>query len=316
MPHGVDHDASGPTRDADDDRARARGARHPAAVHRVRRHDRAAQGRPDARRTRSRRIAPRRIPTCGSCSPGGDGWGADARTRRHRRERRRDARSCAPATSPTRSLAALFRQAAVVAYPSFEEGFGLPALEALACGAPLVTTTGSALDEVVGDAALPVPPGDADALAGAFARLLDDPRAARLRAAGPIRRRRVHLGARRRGARSRRTAGVARADRRVKALITGASGFVGPLPHRAPARVGDEVVASRRGTDTPRHHRPRCVHDAIFNGTARRRLPPRGVHARRRIVERSRRTSSRSTSKAPLNVLDARTRPRSARVSS
>ena len=48
----------------------------------------------------------------------------------------------------------LFRRAAVVAYPSFEEGFGLPALEALACGAPLVTTRGSSIEEFVGDAAV------------------------------------------------------------------------------------------------------------------------------------------------------------------
>ena len=60
-------------------------------------------------------------------------------------------------------LPAFFRQAEAVAYPSLEEGFGLPALEALACGAALVTTTGSAMEEVVGDAARarrrpPIPP--------------------------------------------------------------------------------------------------------------------------------------------------------------
>jgi glycosyltransferase involved in cell wall biosynthesis len=86
------------------------------------------------------------------------------------------------------TVAALFRRAAAVAYPSQEEGFGLPALEALACGAPLVTTKGSALEEVTVDAALLVPPGDVHALAGALTRLLNDPAASdRLRTAGPER---------------------------------------------------------------------------------------------------------------------------------
>ncbi|HUF32044.1 MAG TPA: glycosyltransferase family 1 protein [Acidimicrobiales bacterium] len=83
--------------------------------------------------------------------------------------------------------AVLFREAAAVAYPSFEEGFGLPALEALACGAPLVTTVGSPMADVVGDAALLVPPDDHDALADALATLVDDTDgvATALRAAGP-----------------------------------------------------------------------------------------------------------------------------------
>jgi glycosyltransferase involved in cell wall biosynthesis len=67
---------------------------------------------------------------------------------------------------------ALLRQAAAVAYPSLQEGFGLTALEALACGAPLVTTRGSAMEEVAGDAALLVPPGDERALAHALDTVL------------------------------------------------------------------------------------------------------------------------------------------------
>jgi glycosyltransferase involved in cell wall biosynthesis len=84
-------------------------------------------------------------------------------------------------------LPALYRQSEAVAYPSLEEGFGLPALEALACGAALVTTTGSAMAEVVGDAALLVPPADPGALALALTRILDEPAlATTLRQAGPI----------------------------------------------------------------------------------------------------------------------------------
>jgi glycosyltransferase involved in cell wall biosynthesis len=87
---------------------------------------------------------------------------------------------------PPDALPALLRQAEAVAYPSLEEGFGLPALEALACGAPLVTTAGSPMAELAGDAALGVPAGDPVALAGALGRLLDDEElAGRLRRLGP-----------------------------------------------------------------------------------------------------------------------------------
>ncbi|MGH9169313.1 MAG: glycosyltransferase family 4 protein [Acidimicrobiales bacterium] len=70
------------------------------------------------------------------------------------------------------SVPALLRRAAVVAYPSYEEGFGLPALEALACGAPLVTTSATAMSEVAGDSAWTCPAGEPEALAGALVAAL------------------------------------------------------------------------------------------------------------------------------------------------
>ncbi|HTC80754.1 MAG TPA: glycosyltransferase family 1 protein, partial [Acidimicrobiia bacterium] len=87
---------------------------------------------------------------------------------------------------PDEALPALLRQAAAVAYPSHEEGFGLPALEALASGAPLVTSAESPMAEIAGPAALLVPSGNAGALAWALNRVLSDADvAARLRREGP-----------------------------------------------------------------------------------------------------------------------------------
>jgi glycosyltransferase involved in cell wall biosynthesis len=68
----------------------------------------------------------------------------------------------------------LYGSADVAVVPSIYEGFGLPAGEALACGVPVVATTGGGLPEVVGDAGVLVEPGDSDALAGAVRDLLED----------------------------------------------------------------------------------------------------------------------------------------------
>jgi glycosyltransferase involved in cell wall biosynthesis len=71
-------------------------------------------------------------------------------------------------------LRALYAGASAFAYPSLYEGFGLPILEAMAAGAPVVTSDVSSLPEVAGDAALLVDPHDTAALGAALARLLGD----------------------------------------------------------------------------------------------------------------------------------------------
>jgi glycosyltransferase involved in cell wall biosynthesis len=115
---------------------------------------------------------------------GPDGWGADAL-------------AAVVAASPYRDRvtrlgwvddeqrAALVRGAAVFAYPSRYEGFGLPPLEAMAAGTPVVATTAGSLPEVLGDAAELVPVDDPDALAVAIDSVLGDTvRAEGLRQAG------------------------------------------------------------------------------------------------------------------------------------
>jgi glycosyltransferase involved in cell wall biosynthesis len=76
---------------------------------------------------------------------------------------------------PPSTLAALYRMASVFAFPSLYEGFGLPPLEAMACGTPVVTSRLSSLPEVVGDAALLVDPYRVEDIAGGIALLLDQP---------------------------------------------------------------------------------------------------------------------------------------------
>ena len=77
-----------------------------------------------------------------------------------------------PGYVPESELPLWYNAAAVFAYPSSYEGFGLPVAEALACGRPVVTTTVSSLPEAGGDAALLVPPGEPAALADGLARAL------------------------------------------------------------------------------------------------------------------------------------------------
>ncbi|HUP50262.1 MAG TPA: glycosyltransferase family 1 protein [Thermoanaerobaculia bacterium] len=82
----------------------------------------------------------------------------------------------------------LYRSALLFVYPSHSEGFGLPPLEALACGAPVVATRTGAIPDFAGDAALLVPPGSRHALREAVVRVLTDAALRReLRLRGPER---------------------------------------------------------------------------------------------------------------------------------
>jgi glycosyltransferase involved in cell wall biosynthesis len=68
-----------------------------------------------------------------------------------------------------------YAKATVAVVPSLYEGFGIPAAEAMACGVPLITTSGGALPEVVGNAGMIVPPADTSALTKAITHLLNNP---------------------------------------------------------------------------------------------------------------------------------------------
>ena len=157
-------------------RGHAGALRPAAAIHPLRRHDRAAQE-PDAtddgvRRTRARPAF--RIIWCASgptdgrraISPGISSGSAFAT-------------SCiSPATCRSRTCRRSTTSASFFVFPSLYEGFGLPVVEAMACGMPVLTSNTSSLGEIAGDAAETIDPTSTDAIADAIVRLATDAGAA------------------------------------------------------------------------------------------------------------------------------------------
>ena len=105
---------------------------------------------------------------------GGDGWGTDAFEAALGSARHAD-RVVRLGWTSDEDRMALLHGAELLAYSSVYEGFGLPPLEAMTAGIPVVATAAGAVPEVVGDAAEVVAVGDAEALAGAMGKVLGDP---------------------------------------------------------------------------------------------------------------------------------------------
>lgn len=101
------------------------------------------------------------------------GYGAEEILRDIERSPRRDTIQVLGYVSDE-GLASWYARAAIFAFPSLDEGFGMPVLEAMACGVPVLTSNRSALPEVAGDAAVLVDPTDVDAIASALKELAED----------------------------------------------------------------------------------------------------------------------------------------------
>lgn len=105
---------------------------------------------------------------------GSDGYGAAEIHERIAASAARE-RIEAPGYVPDATLAGLYRRASLFAFPSLDEGFGIPVLEAMAQGIPVLSSNRSALPEACGDAALLVDPLDGEALAHGLRRLIESP---------------------------------------------------------------------------------------------------------------------------------------------
>jgi glycosyltransferase involved in cell wall biosynthesis len=116
----------------------------------------------------------RGAPGCGLLVVGRDIWGTDP-SARLAAERGWTSWARFAGYVADDELAELYAAAAVFAYPSLYDGFGIPPLEAMACGTPVVASTAGALPEVLGDAALLVDPTDEQELAEALRAAMEQP---------------------------------------------------------------------------------------------------------------------------------------------
>jgi glycosyltransferase involved in cell wall biosynthesis len=104
---------------------------------------------------------------------GGIGYAGDEVLRRIEASPRREAIEVTGYVDAS-ALDRLYRRASIFAFPSLDEGFGMPVLEAMAYGLPVITSTQPAIAEIAGDAAVLVNPADVEEIAGALTRLADD----------------------------------------------------------------------------------------------------------------------------------------------
>ena len=105
---------------------------------------------------------------------GGKGWMVESTFERVR-QAGLEGRVHFPGFVDDADLPALYSAAEVFAYVSLYEGFGLPLLEAMACGTPVIGSNASSLPEVIGEAGLPVDPRSVDDIARALQQMIDQP---------------------------------------------------------------------------------------------------------------------------------------------
>lgn len=111
---------------------------------------------------------------CGLVLVGGKGWNDDEILEKIKALKEGGAQVITPGFVPDEDLPLIYSGASLFVFPSFYEGFGIPPLEALACGVPVITSNASSLPEVVDEAAIAIDPNNTGELAAQMAKVLTD----------------------------------------------------------------------------------------------------------------------------------------------